>query len=113
MITTEKVYEVLSAPFSGDGDEALWAEFLALEWDRNEVEVIGGPYGDCLVAACDQSGVSPSVHPTQVWSVLSIYSSGPADEWATRIGHGATVMRRGVETFIFVPYPYPYEASAR
>jgi len=95
----------VSAPFSGEGDPKLWAELESLEWNRNEVEVIGGDYGDCLVAANDQSGINPEVDEHQSWLALSVYSSRPPEEWAKRLGHGAVVYKNNKkgETFILVP----------
>ncbi|MDX9970342.1 MAG: hypothetical protein RBS56_00335 [Candidatus Gracilibacteria bacterium] len=95
----------VSEPFSGAGDSNLWQELESLEWNRDEVEVIGGPYGDCLVAANDQSGINLEIDENQSWLALSVYSSQPPEEWARRLGHGSVVYKdnKKGETFVLVP----------
>ncbi|MBP7811382.1 MAG: hypothetical protein KA054_00885 [Candidatus Moranbacteria bacterium] len=101
VMTTNEVSE----PFLGEGDQELWAELQSLEWNRDKVEVIGGAYGDCLVAANSQSGLNPEVDENQSWLALSVYSSQPPEEWAKRLGHGAVVYKNNKkgETFILIP----------
>ena len=79
-------------------EHELWAEFEAIEWDRSKVEAIGGsPYGgDCLVAACDGCGWSPTYpsQPKQRYYALDVFGGGVSpEEWAARLGHGAVPYR--------------------
>lgn len=83
----------VSEPFASAGDAQLWQEIEdTVTWDHSQVEVVGGPYGDCL-QAMERSAVYPDIDPQERWMVFSVYSSQTPEAWAQRIGRNCVIYR--------------------